>query len=231
MKSCLAVFFVLLLPCQQANAGLISIGHVYQFVTAEVHGDGLYDQDSLENSALPISTDLQAHADGPIAPDGSATASSTQSVAINEFSSTVIDLSALMSTSGFVEGPVEGFTLGTSIFGLSFTIDTPFHYLISGGGEVDGDGIFSISLSSKATGTVFEVAGRGADEAEGLLSPGTWDVSARLENGGAVPHSGNVSFSFKIDAPAQVPEPSSVALLLLGGFGLVGYGWRKRRQV
>ncbi len=28
-----------------------------------------------------------------------------------------------------------------------------------------------------------------------------------------------------------VPEPSSIALLLMGGVGLVGYGWRKRRQV
>ena len=32
-----------------------------------------------------------------------------------------------------------------------------------------------------------------------------------------------------VGGPA-VPEPSSIALLLMGGVGLIGYGWRKRHQ-
>jgi RNA polymerase sigma-70 factor (ECF subfamily) len=38
------------------------------------------------------------------------------------------------------------------------------------------------------------------------------------------------SFTASVDSISDAPEPSSLTLLCLGGLGLAGYGWWRRRQ-
>jgi hypothetical protein len=37
--------------------------------------------------------------------------------------------------------------------------------------------------------------------------------------------------SFLVFGPTPVPEPSSLTLLGLGSFGLLGYGWRRQKRI
>lgn len=60
-------------------------------------------------------------------------------------------------------------------------------------------------------------------------APGTYEVdfnaSGTLVDGNVLTSSGPITYTFEV---AAVPEPSALALLLLGSFGLMGFAWRPK---
>jgi PEP-CTERM motif len=91
-------------------------------------------------------------------------------------------------------------------------------------------GAVTINLSGSASGaaTLAGVTGTGSVMAGVDLFDNSFNPFAdtfETDNGGL---SGTLTYTFT-PTVTTVPEPSSLTLLGIGGVGLVGYGWRKRR--
>ena len=122
--------------------------------------------------------------------------------------------SSIYSASSTADKAIDGHTGG------NYYTDTIFHSLGSGAGE-----FLTIKLAAPTSVDSFTVFGR-------TDCCGTRDsYNYTLNNGEAVVGSGNlVAAGESHSATAQVaavPEPSSWAMLLLG-FGMIGFGMRKR---
>ena len=63
-----------------------------------------------------------------------------------------------------------------------------------------------------------------------FVSGGDWYYHYLGYSSTQYPSSGNGLEGFRVVAAEPVPEPTSIALLLAGGLGLLAYAWRRRRQ-
>jgi hypothetical protein len=61
------------------------------------------------------------------------------------------------------------------------------------------------------------------------IDPGTYGGGSEIVGGSAIPGL-DLIFSEGINVSSAAPEPASVTLLGLGSLGLLGYGWRRRKQ-
>ncbi|MDA0835003.1 MAG: PEP-CTERM sorting domain-containing protein [Planctomycetota bacterium] len=64
-----------------------------------------------------------------------------------------------------------------------------------------------------------------------LRDIGGYIVSLEVRTSDFYPESQIPRLSIEYDPPVLVPEPSTIALFLTGAVGLVGYGWRRKKQL
>ena len=81
----------------------------------------------------------------------------------------------------------------------------------------------SHAIEYKATPTTFVFT-----DFDNVISV-TWTNGAGVNPDGP-PGNGSPTHQFDNIIAAPIPEPSSIALLGMGGLTLFGYGWRRRRK-
>jgi hypothetical protein len=128
--------------------------------------------------------------------------------------------------------------------GANQTQDTDFRYTVSNnhkpplasikdaslrivGGTI-GDGTVTVSENDPTNLINMEATIPGSAMAHETFSPVTTIVDIAKDIA-LVGNTGSAAVSLVEQGFSQTPEPASMVLLVMGGIGLAGYGWRRRR--
>ena len=120
----------------------------------------------------------------------------------------------------WVDGVGYSEATADSYFRLRFTVDSLFHYSLNCFAGDNG----GIQLVDGESNPIAQVWQGGLDQ-DGVLAPGSYALEMMV--GGAM---GDMSgASAELELMPAIPEPSTLALTLIGSIGLAGFGLRRRR--